>query len=105
MRPRRLAAERHRDRPHGIDDAGPLTGRYLCQNRADLLAGGAIERLEDLSAAAGESQVALPRVAHGAGSTDQSAFAEPQQEPAQVAGIEAEVLADLGGDGRWPMRE
>ena len=69
------------------------------EHRADLPFGPRFERLEGLAAARGDRQEALPGVVRRDVLADQPALVKAAQDAAEIAGVEAEIAADVGRGG------
>ncbi len=100
-----LGVEQLLDRPHRREELLPIGVGERREQGGDAFLAVPVERGEGALAGGGEAQVQVPGIVFGADALDQLAFLQAAQQPAEVAGVEAEVAGELGGGGPVAMRE
>ena len=95
LRPRRLGGEKILDAAHRRHEPRPVALGEPRQHRRDLVAGAGVDRGELLAALKGERDQALAGVARRRRAHDQPGVREAAQDAAEIAGVEAELLAEL----------
>jgi hypothetical protein len=90
---------------HRAFEPGLQRLRQGLEQRRDLLAGGAVEAGEDLTTQRGQRQVALARILGRSGAGQEALFLEAPQDAAQIAGVEGQILDQIGGRRSLAMRQ
>src|SRR5271166_2265982 len=101
----RRAAEQLFDRTDCCDQSILVPKRKLLQHRRGILLRAPLQWCESLSAVRRQRQMALPGVAGGDVSLNQSALFEITQSPAEIAGIEIERATDVACGRRIAARD
>ena len=98
-------AEQVFDRLHRLDDLRLFGAAAAPQHRGHLGARLFLERRQHRPAAAGHGQFALAGVGGGRSPSQQATLLETAQDPAQVAGVQSQVAAEIGGAARRAVRQ
>ena len=93
------------DQPHGVQQPALVRLRQRVQHVGHLLAGARVEGREQGPSGLGEREQGSAAIQLGSPARDQAGALEPPQDAAEIAGVELEVGADLGGCRRLPMRQ
>src|SRR5712691_1018089 len=91
------------DRAHGVDQPTLLGVRERVQEGGDLFTRSDVERGEGSLSLPGEGEELLAAVRPRASLGDQPALPETAQDAAEVARIEAEILAEVARRGALPV--
>src|SRR5438105_6794791 len=102
---RPIAPEQPLDGLHRGDDVGLRGGGEGREQRGHFVVRTGVERGEQLAPRRREGQVAPAPVGRGARSRDETALLEAAQHAAQVARVEPQVAAQLGGRRLLAMRQ
>ncbi len=100
---RLIFAKNPLDGRHGDTEALALVLRKAIEHRADRLPGAGIEPGKGGTAGLGQGKEVLAAIALRDLSGDQAALVEAGEDAAEIAAIEAEIAAEIGGAGpsRW----
>ncbi len=92
-------------RLHGLDQPVLLRRRKPLEQGGDLVVRSLVQRREGLRPAGVSAIDELPRIGLGRGALDQAALLELLQQPAEIAGVEAEIAREVGGGQAVAMRQ
>ncbi len=80
-------------------------GRKLSQHCGDLILRAQVQLGKGLAALGGEAELVLPAIRGQGPAGDQALFVEALHDAAEIAGVEAELVADLLCGKVVPLRE
>src|SRR5215207_8272816 len=98
-----LRVKKRLDRLHCADEPGLGWGLESAEQRADLLGGAAVDRLESLPAGGRERDQALTCVGFRRPAPDEPLALEPRKHAAEIAGIEPQLFAKLARRDALPL--